>query len=131
MLVWVMPWIIIRALHSLIYLIISGGLETYSSQLDPLALELALVVVSGACWSGVLYGFIRTAADPGPWNWSQTQTQQPQMALSQQSNYAPPVGIPPQVQQGRWGQEYPSQRPIYQPDTTHPPTSSRVAPIEV
>ena len=130
MLVWVVPWVIIRTIHSLIYLITSGGLETYSSELDPLALELAQVVVIGACWSGVLYGFIRTAADPEPWNWSQTQTQQPQMAPSQPSNYAPPVGIP-QVQGGRWGQEYPSQRPIYQPDTSHPPTSSRVAPIEV
>jgi len=128
MLIWVMPWVIIRALHSLIHLITWGGLETYSPELDPLALELAQIIVTGACWSGVLYGLVRTAADPGPWNWSQTQIQQPQMAPSQQSNDAPLVGLPPQVQ---WRQEYPSQRPIYQPDTTQPPTSSRVAPIEV
>ena len=71
-----------------------------------LALELAEVIMSGACWSAVLLGFIKTVADPRLWDWSHMRTQQPQMAPygvqavpAQPSYYAPPAGPPPKVQQ--------------------------------
>jgi hypothetical protein len=105
MLIWVMPWLIIRALYTLIDLIVSGVDQNYIS--DYLALDLVTVIVSGACWSGVLFGFVNTVTDPVPWNWSHMQAHQPQMAPysmqaapAQPIYYAPPVGPPPQAQQG-------------------------------
>jgi hypothetical protein len=93
MLIWVMPWLIIRALYFLVYLILSGVNGTMNTPDPPL--ELAISIVSGACWCGVLFGFMKTIADPGPWDWSHMRTQQPQMAPTQ-PNYYPPPSAPPQ-----------------------------------
>ena len=80
MLIWVMPWLTIRALYALIELIF-GGADKFGIIYSHLrSLELATVIVSGACWCMVLYGFIKTAADPEPWDWSHLQAHQPQMA---------------------------------------------------
>jgi hypothetical protein len=116
MLIWVMPWLIIRALYFLADLIVSG-VNTTMTAADELALELATDIVSGACWCGVLYGFMKTVADPGPWDWSHMQNQQPQMAPTQPNYFAPP-SAPPQDQQGWWGQNNIPQQHMYQPDTT-------------
>ena len=119
--IWVMPWVIIHALYTLIEHIVNG-INRDNIDFDYLSLELAGVIVNGACWTGVLVGFIKTAADPGPWDWSQIQAQQPQIAQYgvqvvpvQPSYYAPPVGPPLQVQQGQWGQNDQAQQHIYSP----------------
>lgn len=119
--IWVMPWVIIHALYNLIEHIVNG-INRDNFDFDYLSLGLAGVIVNGACWTGVLVGFIKTAADPGPWDWSQIQAQQPQIAQYgvqvvpvQASYYATPVGPPLQVQQGQWGQNDQAQQHIYSP----------------
>ena len=74
-----MPWLVCRAIYTLIEMIISGTNKrvTYTYLYS---VGLASLIVSGAFWCLVLYGFIKTAADPGPWDWSHIQPQQPQMA---------------------------------------------------
>jgi len=121
MLSWVMPWLIIRTLYTLIQYIING-INKNQLRPDSLSLVLAEVIVNGACWTGVLFGFIKTAADPGPWDWSHIQAQQPQIAQygvqsgpPQPSYYASPVAPPPQGQQGWWGQNNTPQQHTYQP----------------
>ena len=103
MLTRITPWLIIRTLYSLISLIVTR-INGTNLTLDYLSLGLATVIVNGACWTGVLFGFIKTAADPGPWDWSHMRAQQPQIAQygvqaapMQPSYYAPPVDPPPQV----------------------------------
>ena len=107
MLIWIMPWLIIRALYTLVEVTLSG-INKDNIAFDFLSLELVAVIVNGACWTGVLFGFNKTVADPGLWDWSHTQ--QPQYGVQavpvQPSYYAPPVGPPPQVQQGQWGRNY-------------------------
>ena len=126
MLIWVMPWLIIRALHALIVTIITGT----NKRVIPYttfyySLQLSTTIVSGACWCMVLYGFIKTAADPGPWDWSHLQAQQPQMApygvqafpaLVPPGYYAYPNG-PPQGSLGQNGnpQQQASQQPYTPP----------------
>jgi len=85
------------------------------------------MIVSGACWSGVLFGFIKTAADPGPWDWSHIQAQQPQIAQydvqaspTQQSHYASPVDPPPQGQQGLWEKNNTPQQHTHRPAAPPP-----------
>jgi len=120
MLVWVMPWLTLRALYGLIDLIING-INKDNRSFDFLSLGLASVIVNGACWSGVLFGFIKTAANPGPWNWSHLQTKQPavapysiQAAPMPPSFYAPQGG--PLPMQYGWGQNnIPQQQAYYQP----------------
>jgi len=119
MLIWVMPWLIIRAIDTLVDIIISGTDKNGITH-DNLALALSSVIISGACWCCVLYGFIKTAADPGPWNWSHMQTHQPEMApysekaaATQPSSYPLPNGPP----QGWWGQYNNAQQHVYQPYT--------------
>ena len=126
MLIWVMPWFIIRALHAFIVTIISGTnkrIVPYTSYYY--SLELATVIVSGACWCMVLYGFIKTAADPGPWDWSHLQAQQPQMAPygvqvypapAQPGYYAHTSG----PAQGWVGQNGTPQQQVYQQPYTPP-----------
>ena len=115
MLIWVMPWLIIRILYDLINLIING-MNKNNFAFDFPSLALASVIINGACWTGVLVGFIKTAADSGLWDWSQVQSHQAQMAQyvvqaapvqpgyyapphapMQPSYYAPPQA-PPQAQ---------------------------------
>jgi len=116
MLVWVMPWLVIRAIEYLSDIIISG---TGGIEYDPLSLALATVIVNGACWCMVLYGFIKTATDPGPWDWSHLQANQPGMAQysvqvgpEQPAHYAPSNGNGPP--QGWWGQNNNPQQQVYQ-----------------
>lgn len=98
MLIWVTPWLTLRATYSLIDIVLTG-MNREDPVFDRLALGLAAIIVSGACWSIALYGFIKTASDPGPWDWSHLQAQQPQMApYNPQAPYAPPGGQPHQVQ---------------------------------
>ena len=121
MLIWVLPWLIIYELFTLVNLIIRG-INKNDFRFDYLSLGLAEVIVTGACWTGVLFGFIKTAADPGPWDWSHIQAQQPQIAQygvqagpPQPSYYGFPVAPPPQGQQGWWGQNNTPQQITYQP----------------
>jgi len=121
MLIWVMPWLIIRILFYLVD-IIMRGINRNNLRFDFLSLGLADAIVDGACWTGVLFGFIKTAADPGPWDWSHIQVQQPQIAQYgvqagpvQPSYDASPVAPPPQGQQGLWGQNNTPQQHTYQP----------------
>jgi len=79
MLIWVMPWLVIRTLYALVDLII-GRINRNNSTFDYLSLGLAEVIVGGACLTGILFGFIKTVADPGPWDQSYIQSQQPQIA---------------------------------------------------
>jgi len=59
MLIWVMPWFIIRMLYTLIdYIII--GMNRDNFEFEFLSLGLARSIVNGACWTGVLFGFIKT-----------------------------------------------------------------------
>jgi|SRR5258706_291087 len=120
MLKWIMPWLIGRAFYTLIEVIISGTNEpVIYTYLD--SLELSKVIVSGAFWCLVLYGFIKTAADPGPWDWSHIQAQQaqkPQMAPysvqafpAQLALYPHPSSLP----QGSWGQNNNQQQHVHQP----------------
>lgn len=116
-----MPWLIIRALATLVELII-GNMEEHTITYT-LCLVLATAIVSGACWSMVLYGFFKTAVDPGPWDSSHLQVNQPQMAPysvqtapAQPGYYAPPTGPP----QGWWGQNNNQQQHVYQPYTPPP-----------
>jgi len=91
MLIWVMPWLIIRILFTLVDHIISD-INSDNRRFDFLSLGLAEVIVGRACWVGVLFGFIKTAADPGPWNWSYIQAQQPPIAqYSVQAGSAKPT----------------------------------------
>ena len=124
MLIWVMPWLIIRALYTLIELIVSGTQKSVVTYDYYYSLQLSTVIVSGACWCMVLYGFIKTAADPGPWDWSHLQAHQPQMAPygvqaspAQPGYYAHPTGPP----QGWWGQNNNPQQQVYQPYTPPQP----------
>ena len=96
--IWVMPWLIIRAIDTLVDIVISGT-DKYGITHDFLALSLSTVITSGACWCFVLYGLIKTAADPGPWDWSHMQAHQPEMAPYgekaapvQPGYYPPPTG---------------------------------------
>ena len=130
MLIWVMPWLIIRALYTLIELIISGTNKRLVLNDYFYSLELATVIVSGACWCMVLYGFIKTAADPAPWDWSHLQAQQPQMAPygvqgfpapAQPGYYPHPSALPPNgPPQGWWGQNGNPQQQVYQQPYTPP-----------
>ena len=86
-----MPWLVGRAIYILIEVVIRGTNKRVTSNYL-YSLGLATVIVSGAFWCLVLYGFIKTAADPAPWDWSHTQAQQPQMALY--SVQAPPAQLP-------------------------------------
>jgi len=102
MLIWVMPWLIIRIVYGLIETIING-INKNRYRPDAVSLTFAAVVVNGACWTGVLFGFIKTAADPGPWDWSHIQSQQPQIAQQGGQNTTPQKHIyqpsaPPPVQ---------------------------------
>jgi len=124
MLIWVMPWLIIRIVYGLIETIING-INKNMIRPNTLSLTFAAVVVNGACWTGVLFGFIKTAADPGPWDWSHIQAQQPHIAQygvqagpAQPGYYASPVAPPPQGQQG--GQNTTPQQHIYQPSAPPP-----------
>ena len=94
MLIWVMPWLIIRTLDTLVDIIISGT-DKYGITHDYLALALSSVIISGACWCCVLYGFIKTAADPGPWDRSHIQPEMTpyieKAAPTQPSYYPPPI----------------------------------------
>jgi len=118
MLIWVMPWLVIRAIECLSDIIIRGTGKrgiTY----DSLSLALATVIVNGACWCMVLYGFIKTATDPAPWDWSHLQANQPGMARysvqvgpEQPAHYAPPNGNG--APQGWWGQNNNPQQQVYQ-----------------
>ena len=118
MLIWVMPWLIIRALYTLIEVIYSGAnkfgiIDSYLG-----SLEFATVIVSGACWCMVLYGFVKTAADPGPWDWSHLQVQQPQITQSGVQASPPQPGYythPTGPNQGWWGQNNNPQQQVYQP----------------
>jgi len=65
MLIWVMPWLVIRAIEYLSDIIIRGTGKRNITY-DALTLALATAIVNGACWCMVLYGFIKTATDPGP-----------------------------------------------------------------
>jgi len=121
MLIWVMPWLIIRMLYTLINHIIIG-MNRDNFRFDFESFTLAKLIVNGACWTCVLFGFIKTAADPGPWDWSHIQSQQPQIAQygvqagpAQPSYYAYPVAPPPQGQQGWWGQNNAPQQYTHQP----------------
>ena len=121
MLIWVMPWLILRAFGTLIELIIDG-MDDHTTTFN-LTLGLVTIIVSGVCWCMVLYGFFKTAADPGPWDSSHLQANQPQMAPygvqaapAQPGYYAPPTGPP----QG-WGQNNNPQQHVQQPYTP-PPT---------
>jgi len=128
MLKWVMPCLIGRASYSLITTIISGTNKRLTTEYL-YRLGLADVIVNGAFWCLVLYGFIKTAADPGPWDWSHIQAQQaqkPQMVPygvqafpAQLALYPHPSSLP----QGPWGQNNDQQQHVYQP---HPPTSTPV-----
>jgi len=130
MLIWVMPWLILRTFYGLILHVVLG-LNWYNLRFDYHSTGLATMIMNGACWTGVLFGFIKTAADPGPWDWSNMRAQQPQIAQYgvqpvpvqpshyapaqipqygmqaapvQPNYYVPPVGPPLQVQQQRqWG----------------------------
>ena len=51
-LVWVMYWLIIRALYELITLIINV-VNKDNFTFDYLSLGLTSVIVNGACWTGV------------------------------------------------------------------------------
>ena len=121
MLIWVMPWLIIHILYTLTDFIING-IYRDNFDFDFWSLGLAGLIVDGACRTGVLFGFIKSDADPGPWNWSHIQAQQPQIAQygvqagpPQPSYYASPVAPPPQGQQGWWGQNNTPQQHTYQP----------------
>jgi len=107
MLIWVMPWLIIRALDKLVDIIIRGT-GKYAITNGYLALSLSTVIISGVCWCCVLYGFIKTAADPGPWDWSHKQAHQPEMAPLVPEQ---PSSCPPQ------GQNNNPQQHVYQPYT--------------
>jgi hypothetical protein len=122
MLIWVMPWLIIRALDILVDIIIRGT-GTRNITYDVMSLALSTVIVNGACWCMVLYGFIKTAAVPGPWDWSHLQANQPEMAPysvqatpPQPGYYTPPSGPP----QGWSGQNNSPQQHVYQPYTPPP-----------
>ena len=128
MLIWVMPWLIGRAKFTLIEIIISGT----NKRVTPTylySLGLANVIVSGAFWCLVLYGFIKTAADPGPWDWSHIQAQQPQM--SPYNVQAPPAQLayyphPSSLPQGSWGQNNNQQYHVHLPSSPpHPQLSSK------
>jgi len=123
MLIWVMPWLITFTLFTLVDHIISN-INRNNLRFDFLSLGLAEVIVGRACLTGVLFGFIKTAADPGPWDWSHIQAQQPQIAQygvqagpAQPSYYTYPVAPPPQGQQGWWRQNNIPQQHIYQHST--------------
>jgi len=122
-----MPWFIKRASYTLITTVIRGTNKHLTTN-DRYKLGLADVIVSGACWCLALYGFIMTAADPGPWDWSHIQAQQaqnPQMAPysaqaapAQLALYPHPSSLP----QGSWGQNNNQQQHVYQPyPPPHPP----------
>ena len=123
MLIWVMPWLIGRASYTLIVIIIRDTTERVTPDFL-FSLGLANVIVSGAFWCLVLYGFIKTAADPAPWDWSHIQAQQPQMAPygvqgppAQLAYYPHPSSLP----QGSWGQNNNQQHHVQLPYT--PPHS--------
>src|SRR5258706_5076557 len=120
MLKWVMPWLIGRAFYSLITTIISGTNKRVTSDFN-YSLGLANTIVSGASWCLVLYGFIKTAADPGPWDWSHIQGQQaPNPQMAPYSVQGPPAQLalyphPSSLPQGSWGQNNNQQQHVYQP----------------
>ncbi len=124
MLKWVMPWLIGRASYNLIVIII-GDTNKRATPNFTYSLGLADVIVSGALWCLVLYGFIKTAADPGPWDWSHIQAQHPQMAPYSVQAFPAPLALyphPSSLPQGSWGQNNNQQQHVYQPYTpTSPP----------
>src|SRR5258706_14992614 len=126
MLKWVMPWLICHALYTLIVTIL-GGTNKHVMSNYIYSIGLSNLIVNRAFWCLALYGLIKTAADPGPWDWSHIQSQQPQMtpysvqaSPGQIAHHPHPSSLP----QGSWGQNNNQQQHVYQPYTPPQPQFS-------